>query len=203
MQTVPINDAEGIIEAFWDPTLSDLACYHFCPGEDVVAKITQTWWCSQLSWQKAKQGKTIFTMSRDVSVSLAGYDAIRIRCGVPSSVRVTLKAIVDGHEQMVLDGITGENKKWEYTGPVAGKRLEQLTIVCEAIKDCHGGGTLQWISLVNQQIEQVRQSRKSSYTPDWPKLLFPVDHPVEMAPTLGLLYNSSGDVIDGTRRVLG
>jgi len=56
MQTVPINDAEGIIEAFWDPILSDLACYNFCPGEDVIAEITQTWWCSQLSWQNAKQG---------------------------------------------------------------------------------------------------------------------------------------------------
>jgi hypothetical protein len=38
MQPVPINDAEGIIEAFWDPILSDLACYHFCSGEDVIAE---------------------------------------------------------------------------------------------------------------------------------------------------------------------
>jgi hypothetical protein len=198
MQPVPINNAEGIIEAFWDPNLSDLAHYHFCPGEDVVAEITQTWWCSQLFWQNATQGKTIFTMQRDMDVSLTGYDAIRIRCGVPSSARFTLKARVDGREQVIVDNTTGEDRKWEYTGPVAGKRLERLTIACEAIEDGHGGGTLQWIGLVNQQIEQVRQSRKSPYTPDWPKLLLPRDHPVELSPTLGLLC--SDEDLDKIRR---
>lgn len=190
MHPVPINDAEGIIEAFWDATLSDLACYNFSPGEGVIARADQTWWCSQMTWQNARLGKIIFSMSREMNVSLTGYDALRIRCALPGSAKLTLKAVVDGDEQVVVDGVTGADKKWEYTGPVKGKRLEKLTIIYEALKDGDGGGTLQWVGLANQQVEHIRQTRQSPYTPDWPRFLQPAGHPVKPLPTLGLLCDA-------------
>ena len=189
MQPVPINDAEGIIEAFWDPVLSELTEYVFEPGDSTAAEVTQDWWCVALSWQKAKPGESIFTMRREMNVSLEGYDALRIRCAVPSSAKLILKAVIDGCEQIVVDGVTGENKKWEYTGAVSGKQLERLTISYEAISDAAGGGTIQWIALVNRQVERIRNSRHSPYTPDWPKFLEPADHPATASPALGLLFD--------------
>ena len=197
---MPINDAEAVIEPFWDPALSDLDCYQFCPRPGTGAHCTQGWCWVELSWQSATPGAAIFRMTRDVDIDLTDYDALRIRCAVPGSARLTLKAVVDGREQTVVDGVIGPDRKWEYTGPVAGKRLERLSIIYDAIKDGQGGGTLQWISLVNRRIEEIRQARACPYSRDWPKFLQPSGHPVKAAPGLGLLFDSD-DLIRIRRNV--
>ena len=39
MKSVPINDAESIIQAFWDPKFSDLKSHEFWHGESTRANI--------------------------------------------------------------------------------------------------------------------------------------------------------------------
>ena len=190
MRPTPINDAEAVIEAFWDTALSDIDCYDFRVAKGTGARCTQGWCWVDLSWQSATPGQTIFQMTRDLDIELEDYDALRIRCAVPSSAKLTVKAVVDSRERMVIDGAIGPDKKWEYTGPVEGKRLERLTIIYDAVKAGVGSGTMQWVSLVNRSLEQVRRSRQSPYTPDWPKFLQPDNHPVKQSPTLGLLFDA-------------
>ena len=190
MLPIPINDAEAVIEAFWDTQLSDLNQYAFKAEKGTGARVVQAWCYVEFSWHRAAPGKPIFSMSRDVDIIIEHYDALRIRCAVPSGAKLTFKAVVDGRKQTIVDGVVGPDRKWEYTGPIEGKRLQRLTITYEAIKGGIGGGTLQWINLVNRQVEQIRQSRSCPYNPDWPKFLKPADEPVEMNPTLGLLFDT-------------
>lgn len=192
MRPIPINDAEGVIEAFWDLHLSDLAEYTFKPGQGTGAKASPgPWFWVEFSWHNATPGNPIFTMSRDVDITIEHYDALRIRCAVPSTAKLIFKAVVDGQEQVIVDGVIGPDKKWEYTGSIKGRHLRRLTIIYEAVKGGDGGGTLQWIGLVNRHLEKIRQSRSSPYTPDWPKFLKPAHEPVEAQPTLGLLFDNS------------
>ena len=84
MLPVPINDAEGVVETFWDPGLSDLGDWAFEPGPGTAAKVKQQWWCAEPSWQNATPGQPVFSMRREIDLPLAGYDALRTRCGLPS-----------------------------------------------------------------------------------------------------------------------
>ncbi len=91
MRPRPINDAEAVIEAFWDETLSDLDAYTVEPGEGPGATVSQYWCWVESSWHAAVPGAPIFTMSREVDIPIEGYDALRIRCAVPSSARLVFK----------------------------------------------------------------------------------------------------------------
>ena len=191
MKPVSINDAEAVIEPFFDSKISNLADYDFQPAKGTGAQASPYWCWVSLSWDNAVPGQPIFTMSRAVDIVIEHYDALRIRCNIPGSAKLVFKAVVDGREQTVVNGVVGPDKKWEYTGPIKGKRLERLTIIYEAVNAGAGGGSLQWINLVNRQIEQIRNSRECPYTPDWPKFLKPPGEPVEVQPSLGLLFDQS------------
>ncbi|HCN09586.1 MAG TPA: hypothetical protein DIT01_16780 [Lentisphaeria bacterium] len=185
----PINDAESVIEAFWDPTLSELDTYTFEPVDGTGAAASQNWCWVDFSWHDSMPGTPIFTMWRDVDISLTGYDAMRIRCALPGSVVVTLAATIDGSEQTVLERVRGQDKKWEFTGPITGQTLQRIRFTCDAIDGGIGSATVQYINLVNLQIERIRQSRPPAYTADWPEFLLPADRPIDARPSIGLLFD--------------
>ena len=191
MHPIPINDAEAVIEPFFDGQISNLADYDFQPARGSGARVSQYWCWISLSWDDAVPGEPIFTMSRVVDIDIEHYDALRIRGNIPTLARLVLKAVVDGREQTIVDGVVGPARKWEYTGSIEGRRLERLAISFEATTAGGGGGTLQWINLVNREIERIRHSRRCPYTPAWPRFLKPPGEAVEMRPALGLLFDQA------------
>lgn len=191
MQPRPINDAEAVIEAFWDTTLSDFDQCAVEPGEGTGARANQYWCWLEMTWDNARPGQRILTMSRQVDIKIEHYDALRIRCGIPSTARLTVNAVVDGRPHRIVDGLVGPDRKWEYTGPIEGGHLEQYEIVLDAVEGGGGSANLQWINLVNRQIETIRHSRSSPYSPQWPKFLEPQGRTIDPEPILGLLFDGA------------
>ena len=72
----------------------------------------------------------------------------------------------------------------EYTGPIEGRHLRRLSIRYHSLESSGGGGTLQWMNLVDTVVEERRRASPVPYTPDWPKFLLSAGQPVAATPDL-------------------
>jgi len=197
VRAVPINESVGIIQPFWDPNISPFERYRFEKGEKAGAEIKQLWYCVQVSWSRAEAGQEIWRMSGELDVDLEDYDGLRIFCGLPTTTRLTVIGEVDGQERTIMSRVPGTDRiDWtglsgdgEYSGPISGRKLERLTLICEAAESGPGGFTIEWVALVKQDVEKRLAAREPLYGPDWPGLLKPTDEIGELEPHLGLLFD--------------
>lgn len=204
MRLVVINEAEAIIEPFWDggssenPTdkISLLDEYVVTVCEGTTSNVKQTWCCVKIYIERAKRGNAAVVMERACDIGLEGYDILRIFASMPQNVYMTVCGCIDGEPFTILDTISGINNNDEIDGKVKGKRLTSLRIEL-ALHDMKPASVqLYWIGLANCEAQKRMEARKTAYTSDWPGML--LSKPERLEPEIGLFFDR--DELDHMRQ---
>jgi hypothetical protein len=197
MRIVPINEAEAIIEPFWDGGSSEhptdkrslLSDYQTWLHEDARGHIRQSWCAAEVTLDTAPHGVIAAALERDCDVDVSGYDLFRIFASVPHWVRMSLHATLDGHAHTLLDGVTGSDTHDEFDGALKGRRLTHLRIEFSLTEDRPAYIELLWLGLSNKGAQQRMEAQGSPYNAEWHGLLQPADAG-SLKPQIGIFFGA-------------
>lgn len=196
MRVARINQAEAIIEPFWDGGSSEypdnksslLAQYNVTVANGVIGQVRQSWCAVEVVIDKAEPGKTAIVMERDCDICIEDYDIFRVFASIPSWVCMTVSGRVDGRMQNFMEKVIGRDNTDEYDGSIRGKRMTGLRLEFYVTKDQPACISLLWLGLSNWEEQKKMESIKSPYTPDWPGCLR--EQPGQFEPQIGIFFNS-------------
>ncbi len=149
-----INEAEGLIEPFYNRHLSTLEKWRIDDGnahglEVENPVVTGT----QVSWQHAPKHGPALRMQRrfDETIDLSGYDRLLFHATLPRNSRLQLRADTDVGER-VLDCKSTGGEKREYTLELGdAKSLEGVTIELHIERNEPAAAHLGWLGLQNSE----------------------------------------------------
>ena len=195
MKIIEINEAEAIIEPFFDGGTSDytdpdpryrvLDEYQVQALNGAVARAEQAWAFANLSVDRTVPDKPVLQLRRRCDIDLTDYDTFILFGSLPKDFRLWVDAEIDGRVQRLLDGVAGSGSSDEYTAPFAGKRMAALTITIASLSDGIEGN-LCWLGLAHSGRLKQMLSRKPQYPADWPGC-FADNPPASPVPDIGIL----------------
>ena len=144
MIPIPVNPAEAIVSAFWDPNLSNFSGYQVKAAAGGGAK--QTWASVDFNWPGGNsEPKIVF--SRDFDLDCTGYDRLIAAVVLPAGTRLAMTAATEaGERKMTAVTPDDKGKTTEYLLPLDGaKKITRLTVAFSSPKS--GGGFFKWIGL--------------------------------------------------------
>ena len=192
MRLIPVNEAEAIIEPFWDGGSSEypkdkyslLSEYTVtaAPGADATA--SQLWYCAEVSIRSAEPGRAAVILSRPCDIEIDGYDVFRVFGALPKNMRLSVRARIDGAAVAVIDGYAGTNDTDEIDGAFSGRKLTALELLFESADGKPCSAVLMWLGLSNRAAQERMEQRKCAWPPDWPGHFLP--DPGKPAPQIGI-----------------
>ncbi len=193
MKLLPINQNEAVLEAFWDgdKNADDSRI-------DVLAPYEITWGDGASGSVRPPQHFTIsragvvpdapeLTLERQCDLDLSGYDQLVLAAAMPSSVRVSLHARLDGQWQTVFDNLPGTDRNDEFQGHFHGARLTGLRLEFRLSGPPPAVVSVQWLLVADSAGVARMLERQPVFDPAWPGLLEP--NPGEAQPELGLFFD--------------
>lgn len=164
VRLTPINTAEAIIEAFWDPHLSGLDEWDVESGERHGLRVYQNWCWVAFEWVRKPTSGPALRMTRRFDVNCSGYDRLMISLKAPRTALLRLTAVTD-KDVLVLEKIA-ENR--EYVLDLKGaQRLHTATLELFAREEGPGSGWLNWIGLQNSRILPYYLERWTCFDAQW------------------------------------
>jgi len=199
MHVVPINEAEAILEPFWDGGSSEhptdkrslLDAYAVTIPEGVIGSVTQSWCAVVVAFQKAEPGAAI-TMSRTCDLDVGSYDTFRVFASVPSWVRMEVRGTVDGEETTLIAPRAGSNTNEEFDGSLSGVRLTGTELRFTLLEARPASLQILWTGLANAARQREMEARQSPYAADWEGMLVADADVGEMTPQIGVLFDADG-----------
>ncbi len=196
MRVVPINEAEAIIEPYWDGGSSEhpgdkrslLDQYRVAIDPDARARVSQGWASVDVTIDRARQDRTAVTMTRTCDVDVRDYDIFRLFGAVPRSIRLKVTAVIDGNSRVLIDHC-GADATDEFDGILQGAHLTELELSFTPSEACPAKMELRWLGLSNRAAQTRMEARKSPYTPDWPGALAP--EPERLTPQSSILFDET------------
>lgn len=189
-----LNEAEWLLEPFHEAQVRGFE-WSFAADAGVAAQVSHKWQSVSVAWEGAPAGATVAHFERTYDLDLADADRLCLRLSHASDQRLTVKAVVDGVDQTVVDSAPGSNRFAEYEGPIQGQHLERLTIEITTAMGGDSNIDLLWLIAVSTAARQRSHAQATPYDPEWPVFLR-TDTPA-LAPRLGLLLP---DGTDGLRK---
>jgi len=198
MHIIPINEAEAILDPFWDGGSSEhptdkrslLSETTLTIPDGVIGSVSQSWCAVVVSFQKADPGATI-TMQRVCDLDVSGYDLFRLFASLPSWVRLEVRGVVDGEMRTLVGPQVGSNTNEEFEGPLAGVRMTGYTLAFTLLEARPASMQILWTGLTNSARQREMEARPSPYSLDWKGMLV-ADPDVEaMSPQIGILFGSA------------
>ena len=196
MQVIPINEAEAIIEPFWDGGSSEhpkdkmslLDAYEVTIHGSTVGEVKQTWCSVAVSIYRAEVDKIAISMERQCDIFIDGYDVFRVFASIPSWAKIFVKATIDGKEQLILDGVCGVDTYHEFDAPIYGSHVTRLILEFAICQNRSAEIELSWLGLSNRERQVYLESKKSPYSPKWEGFL--ITEPKEFKPELNIFFNN-------------
>ncbi|NSW91891.1 MAG: heparinase II/III family protein [Firmicutes bacterium] len=206
MRVVSINQAEAIIEPFWDGGSSEhpdnknslLGQYKVTVDDGAKGQVRQTWCAVEVVIEKSEPGKTAIVMERKCDIDIGGYDIFRVFASIPSWVCMTVVGRVDGKMQNFIEKVTGRDNTDEYDGDIRGRWLTEVRLEFSMIGNQPAVISLLWLGLSNREEQNKMEARKSPYTPDWPGCLR--EQSGQPIPQIGIFFDAK-DLEELRRRV--
>jgi hypothetical protein len=187
VKVVPINEAEAIIEPFWDPNLSELEEYKVTVDHTAKGFVKQTWCSIEVYIEKALPGKTAISMERQCDIYLDGYNVIRVFASIPKWAQITLKVRIDGVYRTVINNARGGGTVDEFDGYVYGRHMTGIQMEFALTETQPACIQIFWLGLANSIMQKRMEKYKSPYTPDWPKMLR--SSPGRLEPEIGIFFD--------------
>lgn len=208
MNLIRINEAEAIIEPFFDGATSDyedpdpryrvLDEYRVSTLNGGNAALKQGWAFAELTVEKAVPGAPVLHMERRCDLDVSRYDTFLVFASLPRCVSFTLTAILDGEPAELCREVKGTGVSDEYALPFTGRHLTGISLTFYS-EQSGVQGTLGWFGLSHSgRLEQMLQNR-DQYDPTWPGY-FTEQAPSDPRPEIGILFG--GEELDALRRKL-
>jgi hypothetical protein len=190
MRIIPINEAEAIIEPFWDAPLCELGEWIITPGTKHGFDIYQNWCWTTFVWaRKPDSGPALF-MRRECDIDCGNYDRLVLSVMAPEKAVVRMAANTD-------DGIR------ESYFPPAGKLKAELTLdisgtakITSIIIEINAGvdgiaqGWFNWLGLQHSGRLAEKLNNKNIRDSRWEKHLKDESFTPEFKPLYGLVLNA-------------
>lgn len=199
MNLIMINEAEAIIEPFYDGATSDYDDhdkryrafdeYEVNALNGAAADIAQGWAFVAITVDKGVKNAPVLQMSRKCSINVGDYDTFILFGSFPKSFCFDLSAVVDGVKTVLCSKVKGTGSSDEYTAHICANLLTDLTltIYCEqsAVQ-----GTLCWFGVANSKRLSQMLERKNQYDKSWPGY-FEAETPQQAKPDIGILFDGA------------
>ena len=189
MHPVPINEAEGVIQRFYDPYRCHLKDWRFACDPGTNGKVRQNFHATSFSWD-AGHGKTVIRLEKDVDLDVSMYDGLIACVSLTDTTCITITLVIDGREYVPINCTRGTNTSEEYEGPLAGKMISHIRITLTDDSSQPGNGHLFWLGVFNRQRREDRQARPNPFRDGWNDLLVSPG-PLDVKPTLGLFFGAT------------
>lgn len=203
MVIVPINEAEAIIEPFWDSGSSEhpgdkidrLAAYEKRLAPGVKGRIRSNWFYAEVGIDRAPAGEAstdeaAASIRRECALDVGRYDLFRVHVSMPHWMALRVRAGVDGAERVLIDWAPGADTNAEIDGTIGGHRIDWFEISFTLLEPRPATAELRWLGLADESRQKEMDSRTSPYGPEWPGFLRePTSERIE--PSLGLFLDSS------------
>ncbi|MBI2192430.1 MAG: heparinase II/III family protein [Planctomycetes bacterium] len=189
MLPIPINEAEAVFQRFFDPYRCDIDQWGFRSDPLAGSRAYQQFHASVIEWETGC-GLVGF-LAKDLEVDAGGYDRLILCCTLPTTTRVAVRAVVDGRERVVIDGVPGENNSAEISGPVGGRFIHRIAIELTDTGGQPGNVQLFWLGLASDTRLRAMSERPNPYRGSWDDLLVPRGKEGPLEPALGLFFDGS------------
>jgi hypothetical protein len=194
MRIVPINEAEAIIEPFWDggssenPTdkYSVLSEYAVKIEPETCGAIRQNWYYAEVGLEAGQPGKIAASMSRTCELGIDEYDVFRVFAAIPDWISLSVKAVIDGKEALLIEDYQGINTNDEIDGMIKGKCLTHLELSFKLLQNRPGCVELKWLGLSSLKAQRRMEAKKSRYSSEWKEMIKP--EPGEFSPSIGIYF---------------
>ncbi len=204
MRVVAINQAEAIIEPFWDGGSSEhpdnktslLGQYEVTIKDGVKGQVRQSWCAVEVVIDRAQIGKTAVVMERKCNIDVEGYDIFRVFAAIPSWVQMRVSGQIDGSMQTFMEKVAGRDNTDEYDGHIQGKRMTELRLEFTITENRPTNISLLWLGLSNYEEQKRMEAKKSPYTPNWPGCL--CEEPGQPTAQIGIFFD--GNDLEELRR---
>ena len=198
LRIVPINEAEAIVEPFWDwCALGDpgdaqrhLRAYRIQVDPEASVRVEPAWCSLAIHIGRAPIGRPALVMERDCDLDVREYDRLRLLAAAPSRVRIALRARVDGRVRALLPGTPGADTTDEFDAPFHGRRITAVRLEFALVESGPAGIDLFWLGLSHRVRQTRMEQRKSPYSPRWTGLL--ATRPAPLTTEIGLFFDQPG-----------
>ena len=194
----PINDAEAIVARFFDPMRRHLEWWQQEISPTGAGNRFDTNFQSlQCRWGQGQAMRA--SLGCDTDLPVGEYTHLMLCLQSSASTRVTVLALVDGQERVVIDRAPGRDSGQELEGALSGAHLSRLTIILEDPAQTIGLASLFWLGLFHAERRQRLRARVEHYRHAWDDLLLPAgDIVANPTPVLGLHFGA--DDLEALRR---
>lgn len=187
---IPINVAEGVIEAFWDPEISGFDEWSVGDAHEHGLNVFQNWAAVDFQWVSAPVDEPIVRMRKAFEVDCSGYDTLLVKLTAPGVAKVRLIADTDTGEH--ASEHPAEKGSYEYAMPLAGASvLRTLCIEVYACETGPGAGWVEWVALQNASKLDLYHERWDYSGIDWRRHLVDASTPLSFQPVYGIFLNAA------------
>lgn len=201
MRLHPVNPAEAVLAAFFDPGLSPEKEWTLTPAPEARGVRTIFGYTLGVAWDALPPGAVGVTWSWTGRLDLTRYDGLYLVASFGTAVTLRWSACVDGRRQTIAEG-RGQDAFHDYAGPFTGRVLEDLRL--ELIADTNATGTFSLYYLGAHHSGRLRDwlafEAPDVYPEDWPEFIKPEAQWGEWKPATGLCFGAED--LDGLRQKL-
>ena len=188
----PINEAEAVFQRFYDPHRCYLDEWRFEADASTQARVQQQFHATTINWQTGS-GKVVGRLSKEMEIDASQYDRLLVCCTLPGSTWLTIRVTVDGEEQTPFEHLRGTNTSEEWDAPLRGNTISRVVIELTDDAGDPANAQLFWLGLAHSGRLKEMRERPSPWKGAWDDLMVPEGEPIELEPTLGLLFGE-GDL---------
>lgn len=198
MRIIEINEAEAIIEPFWDGGTGDYMDlnprykvfdeYTINTLNGAIAKVEQGWAYVTFTVDKTVKNIPILSMERDCNLDISDYDTFIFFANLPKSVIFSVKAIVNNKEIQLYKDVKGVGASQEFNAPICGDNLTHLKIEFSSESDGING-TICWFGLSESHRLERMLNKKNYYDSKWTGY-FIEEKNANITPDINILFDN-------------
>ncbi len=191
MYPMPINEAEAVLDPFWDPAQSGLARWSVEPGTCHGLAVRQNWCWVAFEWaRRPAAGTPALRLRRGFELDCADYDRLVLSVMAPPMAVVRLTAETDCGLRR-LEALPAGGKKKELALDLAGAtRITAVTIELTAGADGIAQGWFNWLGLQHSGRLQHLLQTQTAWDPRWENHLREEEFEPSFLPSHGLVLSA-------------
>lgn len=194
----PINEAEAIIEPFWDPLLSELGQWTIDPGTPHGLVVRQNWCHVAFAWTRRPADGPALRMRRVCGLDCGDYDGLVLSVMAPPNAVVRMIAETDAGVRQLDAPPAGILKKELVLDLAGATRLEVLTLEVVAGSEGIARGWFNWVGLQHHDRLARRLRTQTVRDERWVRHLKNEAVVPQFRPSYGLVLSAAE--LDGLRR---
>jgi hypothetical protein len=190
MRLTPINSAEAIFEAFFDPQLSELARWEADAAGIPGFRIWQNWIWIQWTWERPAPDGRVLRLSRRHDLDCSGYDRLIACVTLPAGATLTIRAETDLGPRARAGEPFGSVKREEWLPLEGARRIHALTLEAHFPPGTSGNGWCLWCGLQSTARLPHHLAQWKGFDAQWTGYLKPPDFEPTFTPDYGLLIGA-------------